>query len=90
MTCLRAVVTVNRGGPLAPDGVPDHVVMADPEGNELDVLTARVAADECEDRRTPVITPAKSSTGTFGSGTDQVDRVDAGVPHNRCYRLTEA
>jgi hypothetical protein len=38
----------------------------------------------------PLITPAKSSTGRFGSGADQADRVDAGVPQNRCYRLTEA
>ena len=32
----------------------------------------------------------KSPTWTFGSGTDQVDRVDAEVPQNRCYRHTEA
>jgi hypothetical protein len=36
------------------------------------------------------MTSAKSSTGTFGSGTDQVDRVDAEVAQNRCYRYTEA
>jgi hypothetical protein len=30
------------------------------------------------------------TTGTFGSGADQVDRVDAEVPQNRCYRQTEA
>ena len=37
-----------------------------------------------------LVTPAKSSTATFGSGTDQVDRVESEVPQNRCRRLTEA
>jgi hypothetical protein len=37
-----------------------------------------------------LITPAKSSAGTFRPGTHQVDRVDARAPHNRYYRLMEA
>src|SRR6266576_1846971 len=38
------------------------------------------AADAREDRQTPLIAPTKFSTGTFGSGTERVDRVDAEVP----------
>ena len=53
-----------------------------------DTTSSNRHADEREDRRSPLITSTKSSTGTFGSGTDQVD-VPAEVPQHCYYRLTE-